>query len=70
MAEKVKVTVNMTQEDVDTLKELAEEQGITLTDALRRAVRTEKFIREAVAEDANILVEDKRKKTIKQVVFR
>jgi Ribbon-helix-helix protein, copG family len=70
MAEKVKVTVNMTQEDVDALKEIAEAQGITLTEALRRAVRTEKFIQDTMAEDANILVEDKKKKTVKQVVFR
>jgi hypothetical protein len=70
MVDKVKVTVNMTQEDVDDLRQLAESQGITLTEALRRALRTEKFIREVVDKDANILVEDKESKTVKQVVFR
>ena len=38
MGDRVKVTVNLTEEDVNELKRQAEVDNITMTDAIRRAI--------------------------------
>ena len=56
MVEKVKLTVNLTDEDMQALKADAESRGISVTEALRRAIAlykvagkkgTEVIVREA-----------------------
>jgi hypothetical protein len=68
-ATKVKVTVNLPQQDIDTLRSIADRKGITMTEALRRAIALEQFVEEAVGRGANILIEEKGK-TLRQVVIR
>lgn len=65
-----KITVNLPQETIDTLQKLANEQGITATAALRKAISTEEFLREeAINKDAKILIQESNGAT-KEVVFR
>jgi hypothetical protein len=52
-----KVTVNLSDETIEDLKAVAEKQGITLTEAIRKAIATEKFVQDERDEGAKILVE-------------
>jgi len=65
----VKLTVNLSEETYEALKTLAEQQSTTVTDALRKAIGTEKFLREQTTSGGKILVQDA-DKTIKQVLLR
>jgi predicted DNA-binding protein len=69
MAENAKkVSVNLPYEAVLALEELAKVRGTTMTEVLRRAIFTEKYLSDQVAEGGKILVEEKNKK-LKQLVF-
>ena len=66
----VKVSVNLPADAVDWLKEIAESDGITMTEALRRSISTQKFVKETVDKGGKLLVEDPDQKALRQVVFR
>lgn len=68
-AEKVKVTVSLPEATVEDIKSLAERLGITASEVLRRAVRTEKFLDEVEQENGKFLIE-KSDHTIQQVIRR
>jgi hypothetical protein len=64
-----KITVNLPPETIAVLKRLADQQGITATAALRKAIATEDFLRrEAVNKEAKVLIQEPNGVT-KQVVF-
>ncbi len=69
MAEPVKLSVNLSKEVVDALKSLADERGTSVTEALRKAISTEKFLHDTTKEGGKILIED-RDKSLKQVLLR
>jgi len=65
----VKLTVNLSDEVADALKKMAEKNDISVTEQLRRAISTEKWITSvADDEDKKLLVEDKGR--LKEVIFR
>jgi predicted transcriptional regulator len=64
----VKMSVNLPDEAVENLREIAEKNGITLTAALRQAISNEKFLDEQLKDNSKLLIEDK-DKSIRQVVF-
>ena len=65
----VKVTVNLSEEDVEALKEIAARRGITLTESIRRAIAMERFVDEAQVSGAKILIEEP-DKSVRQLVIR
>jgi hypothetical protein len=65
----VRLSVNLTPDVANTLRELAAARGTSITDALRRAIGTEKFLQDAANRNAKILVEEP-DKTVKQIVLR
>lgn len=65
----VKISANLSQEVLDALRNIAETQGISMTEALRRAISTEKFLLDQVQANNKILIEDK-DKNIRQVLVR
>ena len=65
----VKVSLNLSTDEVNVVKELAKARGTTMTDVFRRAIGNEQFFDNAVKAGGKVLVEDKRGK-LKQVVFR
>jgi len=67
-ADRVKVSVNLTQQDVDRLKELANAQQTTVTAALRQAIATETFIYQAVSRGAKLLLQEQ-DKSIREIVL-
>lgn len=66
----VKLSVNLPADVVEALREMAQRENTTLTEALRRSVSTQKFVADAVQNGSKILVEDPGSKQIRQVVFR
>ena len=65
----VRVSVNLPQAVVDVLKELAEKDGVTMTEVLRKSILTEKFLDDEATRGNKILIEDKNKR-FRQLVFR
>jgi hypothetical protein len=57
MARRVKVTVNLTEDDVAELKEQAERDSITMTDALRRSIAVGKLVTTAVRNGEKLLIQ-------------
>jgi len=57
MAKRVKVTVNLTEDDVAELKEQAERDSITMTDALRRSIAVGKLVTTAVRNREKVLIQ-------------
>jgi hypothetical protein len=56
MADRVKVTVNLTQDDVDELRRQAAEDGITMTDAIRRSIAIGKLVTNAAENGEKVLI--------------
>jgi predicted transcriptional regulator len=69
MAEKRKVTVNLSPEAVDALNEIADSRGVTLSEALRQAIASEKFLVDEVRKGSKILVE-RPDQGIREIVIR
>ena len=65
----IKMSVNLSADVVEVLKALAKKRNTTMTEVLRQAIGTEKFIDEVNENKGKILVEDK-KGRIRQLVFR
>ena len=66
----VKISVNLTEDAVEALKDLAAKRGTTVTEVLRRAISTEKYLDDVQrGEGAKVLLEDK-KGQIRELVFQ
>lgn len=70
MADKfIKMSVNLPTAAVKVLRALAANRRTTMTEVLRQAIGTEKFIDEVSNDKGKILIEDKQGR-IRQLVFR
>ena len=67
--EPVRLSVNLAPEVADDLRAMAAAAQTSVTDIVRRAIGTEKFMQEARKRNAKILVEET-DKTVKQIVLR
>jgi predicted transcriptional regulator len=65
----IKMSVNLPADAVTVLRRLAEKRSTTMTEVLRQAIGTEKFIDEVNKKKGKILVEDKQGR-LRQLVFR
>jgi hypothetical protein len=65
----VRLSANITENDVESLKEIAEYRGGNMTEALRDAIATEAFVTEVLEKGGKILVE-RADGTIERVIFR
>jgi hypothetical protein len=52
-----KVTVNLTEDDVDELHRQADEDGITMTDAIRRSIALSKLVTRATHSGGKVLIQ-------------
>lgn len=53
-----KVTVNLPEDQIQFLQKIAEEESLTFTDVLRRAINSEKFFVQQESAKNKILVEE------------
>jgi hypothetical protein len=60
MAKRVKVTVNLTEDEVAELKEQADRDSITMTDALRRSIAVSKLVMTAIRNGEKVLIKGAR----------
>jgi predicted transcriptional regulator len=67
--EKTKLTVNLTDDALQALRELAESNNMTLGQALGQAIASEKFLRDEVKKGGRVLIE-KPDQTLREVVLR
>jgi predicted transcriptional regulator len=64
----VKLTVNLSDDVAAALKSMADHNDVTVTDQLRRAISTEKWLTEVRDSKKKVLIEDNGK--LQEVVFR
>ncbi len=57
MSKITKVTVNLPTESVEQLRDYAEANGITRTEAIRRALGTQHFLAGEVSKGGKVLIE-------------
>ena len=64
-----RVSVSLPLDTIEKLDRIASRHGITMTDAIRRAIATEAYIDGEIRENSKILIQ-KSDDTLKEVVFR
>ena len=64
-----KVAVTLPLETIEKLDKIASRHGITMTDAIRRAIATEAYIDNEIQENSKILIQ-KSDNTLIEVIFR
>ena len=65
----IKLTVNVSSEAYTALKEMAAQRGVTVTEMLRQAISTAKWVQDTTAQGEKILKQD-RDGRLFEVVFR
>lgn len=65
----LRVSVNLPENIVETLKQLAARDSITMTEVIRKAIMTEKLLSDEIKNGNKILIEDQSKK-FRQLIFR
>jgi Ribbon-helix-helix protein, copG family len=68
--DRTQLTVNLPCEVVDALRSLAQERGVTMTEVLRQAVTTEKFLADAQRQGDTILLRNERTKRTRELLLR
>jgi hypothetical protein len=63
-----RLSVNLAPDVASALRELAQEHGLTLSEAVRRAISTEHYLRAKRREGYKVLIEDQRGK-MRQLEF-
>jgi hypothetical protein len=67
--ETVKVTFNLPADELAGLRDLAADQHLTVTDTIRKAIATEKFLQENLKGGTKLLLQHP-DKTYERVVLR
>ena len=66
-----RLSINLPAQTYKDLKQVAESEGLTITEVVRRALSAEKLLREAVADGGTILIKEKgSEKPTRLVVFK
>ena len=65
----VKTSMTLPEQSVDTLRELAKLTGTSMAEVVRRAVATEKFLRDTMQEGGKILIKDK-DSSLRELILR
>jgi hypothetical protein len=66
--ERVRVALTMLREEFDELKQLADDDGETVSGYLRKALATEKFLKDRTDKGGRVLIEENGVQ--REVVFR
>lgn len=64
----IRMTIKLSPDAADALREISDERGTTITEALRRGISIHKYIHEAAKRGATILVEEPDGR-VKELVF-
>jgi hypothetical protein len=70
VAEKVtRLSINLSKDVATALRSIAKKHGITITEAVRRAISTQKYIEDAHDRHAKILIKEPDDTTLRELVF-
>ena len=64
-----KVTVNLPDETVNALKDIASARGTTVTEALRQVIETQFYQESEMQKGKNLLIQDPADKSVRQMIF-
>lgn len=65
-----KISVNLSNEVIEVLREMAARDNVTMTEILRRAISTQKFLEDAQDAGKAILLRDENTKETERLIFR
>lgn len=65
----VKTSMTLPEQSIETLRELSKATGTSMAEVVRRAVATEKFLRDTVSEGSKILIKDK-DSSLRELILR
>jgi hypothetical protein len=65
----VKVTVNLPDETVAAIKEIARDMGTTVTEALRQVIESQRFLHNETMAGKDLLLQNPADRTTQRVVF-
>lgn len=65
---RVRVALNMLKDDYEELKQLAEQEGVSISGYLRKALATERYLKERTGSGGKILIEENGVQ--REIVFR
>lgn len=68
MANSKRMNFRFSESTVKTLEKIANERGITLTEAIRQAIETEAYLRKMKKSGAKILIQEG--ESVKEIIFR
>ena len=66
--ERVRVAINMLRSDYEELKELADAENQTVSGYLRKALATERYLKERAQQGGKVLIEEGG--VVREIVFR
>jgi len=64
-----RLTVNLSEELVESLREMAERSGTTMTDVLKRAIEVQRYLEKQQDAGKNVLLEDPESNTVRELVL-
>jgi hypothetical protein len=64
----IRLSVNLTPEIAESLRSISNRRGITLTEAIRRAISTQLFVEDALDQGAKILIAEP-DEPVRELVF-
>ena len=65
-----KISVNLSDEVLAALRDMAARDNVTMTEALRRAISTLKLLQDAQREGKSILLRDPKTKETERLIFQ
>lgn len=65
-----RLSVNVADEVAEAVKDMASDEGTTVTEVIRRSISTEKFLRDAQRRGEKVLIHDPETDTYREIVFR
>ena len=65
-----KISMNLSDEVLDALREVAARDNVTMTEATRRAISTWKFLDDAQRAGSQVIIRDPRTNESERVIFR
>lgn len=68
MSKVFKTSINLSEDAIEDLKQIAEKRKTSVADVIRQAIATEKFVHETTSTGGKILVENKDRK-VREVLF-
>jgi ribbon-helix-helix CopG family protein len=64
----VRLSINLSADAAEAIREITERRGITMTEAIRRSISIHKYIEDATTRGAKILIEEREQPT-RELIF-